>query len=327
MKTLVARRISVLLVLSGYLAPFLWADAQNAPRITGIRPLTNRETALSIAVSNGAYNRIEVSTNLSSWNALATFGNTGSSLQHTDTAAPYLDLRYYRAQQLTGTNELVGDHLNATYGDVVIQPRRHATFVMSWNGKMIYNDPDDLATYSGLPKADLILISHDHSDHLSVPTIESVRKTNAIIIAPLAVYNNSSMTPTLRSNTIVLNYGVSTNVLGLTVEAVPGYNSNHPFGINNAYLITIGGKRIFTSGDSGAVAEIRALTNIDVAFIAINLPFTMSVADAASLVREFRPKVVYPYHFSPSTPTTDLNDFKRRVGQDVGVEVRLRKWY
>ena len=327
MKTHCVRWISLFSLSLCCLASFAWLAAQNGPQFTGVRPLTNREIALSLAVSNGVNNRIEVSTNLSSWNALATFGNTGPSLQHTDTAAPYLDVRYYRALQLTGTNELVGDHLNTTNGDVIIQPRRHATFVMSWNGMMIYNDPDDLATYSGLPKADLILISHDHGDHLSVPTIESVRKTNAVIIAPLAVYNNSSMTPTLRSNTIVLNYGVSTNLLGLTVEAVPGYNSNHPFGINNAYLITLGGKRIFTSGDSGAVAEIRALTNIDVAFIAMNLPFTMSVADAASVVREFRPKVVYPYHFSPSTPTADLNDFKRRVGQDVGVEVRLRKWY
>ena len=80
------------------------------------------------------------------------------------------------------------------------------------------------------------------------------------------------------------------------------------------------------SGDTGSVPEMRSLTNIDVAFICMNLPYTMNVADAASAVREFRPKVVYPYHYSPSSPISDLNDFKRRVGQDVGVEVRFRKW-
>ena len=100
---------------------------------------------------------------------------------------------------------------------------------MSWNGIMIYNDPTNGApTYAGLPRADLILVSHNHSDHFHVPTLEAVRNTNGVLIAPLAVYNQSSMTAALRSNTIVLNYGFLTNVFGLTVEATPGYNSNHP---------------------------------------------------------------------------------------------------
>jgi L-ascorbate metabolism protein UlaG (beta-lactamase superfamily) len=300
--------------------------AQNAPRFTRVQPLTNKEVALTLSVSNGLRHRIDSSTSLTDWAGLVTLPGAGSSLSHTDTAAPYLGQRFYRAEQLSGTNTLTGDHLVTTNGDVIIRPINHASFVMSWNGQMIYNDVVGSSTlYAGLPKADLVLVSHHHGDHFSVSTIDAVRKTNGIIVAPLGVFN--SMTATLRTNTIVLGYGASTNLLGLTIEAVPGYNSNHPYGTNNSYIVTIAGKRLFMSGDTGGVPEMRALTNIDVAFIAMNLPFTMSVPDAVSTVRAFRPKVVYPYHYSPSTPPSDVNQFKQLVGQDLGIEVRLRKWY
>ena len=199
---------------------------------------------------------------------------------------------------------------------------------------MIYNDPTGgAAPYTNFPRADLILISHAHPDHFDASTINAVRKTNGIIIAPSSVY--TSLSTALRSNTIVLGsgpltntYPTVTNVLGLTVQAVAGYNvTYHPIGANNAYVVTIGDKRIFISGDTGNVPEIRALPNIDVAFLCMNLPFTMDVNQATNCIRIMRPRVVYPYHYREGTVTTNAAAFKQRLGTDLGIEVRLRKWY
>jgi L-ascorbate metabolism protein UlaG (beta-lactamase superfamily) len=304
--------------------------AQTPSEFTGIQRLTNRETLLRLSGATGVSYRIDASTNLpGDWNSLLTLFSTGVN-QYIDSATPFLKARYYRAEQLTGTNHLTGEHLVTTNGDVVFHPLFHATFLMIWNGKAIYNDPANdsqfVSRYLGLPKADLILISHHHGDHYSSTRIAALGGSNAVIIVPQKVYDQSSFVP-FRTNAVVLNYGMSTNVLGLTVEAVPGYNSNHLYTTNNAYITTIGSRRIFTTGDTGDVAEIRALTNIDVAFVCMNLPFTMTVDAAASTVRQFRPRVVYPYHYIPSTPPSDLNRFKQLVGTDLGIEVRLRNWY
>ncbi|HXT40330.1 MAG TPA: MBL fold metallo-hydrolase, partial [Candidatus Angelobacter sp.] len=140
--------------------------AQNAPQFTGIQHLTNSEIALQFSGSNGFAYRIDVSTDPPQWQSFLTVLG-GGSLQHTDSAAPYLSRRFYRAEQLaSATNVLTGDHLVTTNGDVVIHPINHASFVMGWNEKMIYNDPVGSAVlYQGIPRADLILISHDHTDH------------------------------------------------------------------------------------------------------------------------------------------------------------------
>jgi L-ascorbate metabolism protein UlaG (beta-lactamase superfamily) len=230
---------------------------------------------------------------------------------------------------LTGTNIIPGDHLNTTNGDVVIHPRQHASFVMQWNGLMIYNDPDSpTSLYNGLPRADVILISHEHGDHFDANAIAAVKKATTTIIAPQAVYNQGAMAPH-RSQTTILSNGASTNVLGIGIESVPAYNfANsptvyHAMGNGNGYVVTIGGRRIYISGDTQDVPEMRALPDIDVAFVCMNLPFTMTVDAAASAVREFRPRVVFPYHFSSS----DVQRFKQLVGTDLGIEVRLRGWY
>ena len=136
------------------------------------------------------------------------------------------------------------------------------------------------------------------------------------------------MTASLRAITAVLGYGASTNVMGLQVQAVPAYNSNHPFGTGNGYVLTIGGRRIYIAGDTGDIPEMRTLSNIDVAFLPMNIPYTMPVSNAAAIVRDFRPRVVYPYHFRNQDGTfANLNDFKQRLGQDLAIEARLRKWY
>jgi len=301
------------------------APAQTNPQFTAIGLLSNRETALQLTVDTGSVYRIDAATNPSGWLPLVSLTGAVTSLQHTDSAAPYLDSRFYRAEKLTGTNNLVGDYLSTSNGDVIIQPRYHATFVMSWNGKMIYNDPDNTTTYTSLPKADLILVSHIHSDHFDSPTIDAVRTTNTIIIVPTNVY--SSLTVTQKTLAIVLGYGASTNVLGLNVQAVHAYNGNHPLNTGNGYVVTIGGKRIYISGDTGDVPEIRALPDIDVAFLCMNPTFTMSVSSATNVIRSMRPKVVYPYHYNEGANTGNAALFKQQLGTDLGIEVRLRKWY
>lgn len=296
-------------------------------QLTSVQRLTNQELALAFTAPLGRAYRLENTTNLSEWSGLFTFAtNTVTSLQHTDSAAPFLAARYYRSVQLTGTNLVSGDHLATADGDVIIQPRNHATFVMQWNGKMIYCDPVAAATYTGLPKADLVLVTHEHGDHFATATIDAVRGPGCTIIAPPTVYG--SLTAAQKALAIVLTNNASTNVLGLTVSAVPAYNSNHPRGTGNGYILGIGGKRIYISGDTGDQPEVRALTDIDVAFICMNQPYTMTPGAATNCVRTMRPKVVYPYHYRDQSGTTgSAATFKQWLGTDLGIEVRLRKWY
>ena len=118
------------------------------------------------------------------------------------------------------------------------------------------------------------------------------------------------------------------SVIGITIEGVPAYNTNHPLGTCNAYVLNIGDKRIFISGDTGNTPEMRALPNIDAAFVCMNIPFTMDIATAASVVRAFRPRIVFPCHYRNQDGTyADLNNFKQQVGTDLGIEVRSRTWY
>lgn len=294
--------------------------------------LTNQETVLRLTAPAGTNCLIETSTNLLRWDGWMTF-LTASVNQHTDSAAPYLPMRFYHAV-MTGTNLLTGDHLVTDEGEVVIHPINHATFVMSWNGKMIYVDPVGGATpFQGLPRADLILVTHDHGDHYSANTLVAATNRGVTILAPQVVYNKSDFgTAGLRARTTVMTNGASVNVLGLGVQAVRAYNlppnTFHGTNVGNGYILTIGNRRIYISGDTEDTPEMRALRDIDVAFIAMNQPYTLTVAKAVSAVREFRPKVVYPVHYRNSDNTySDLNSFKRQVGNDLGIEVRLRKWY
>ena len=322
--------------LLGWLILPVMLQAQTDPQFTEIRRLTNKEIRLQLTAPAGQGYRIDTSTNLPSWTSLITLTSATPTLLHTDSAAPFLINRFYRAEQLSITNLFTGDHLATADGDVVIHPITHASFVLSWKGLMIYGDPTGGATpYATFPRADLIFVTHNHSDHFDANTLAAVRKTNGVIIAPYGVYSHNSMTPTLRNNTVILGSGIlaglyptSTNLLDINVQAVAGYNGNHPSGTNNAYVITLAGKRIFMSGDSGNVPEFQALRDIDVAFLCINIPYTMTIFDATNCVRAMRPKVVYPYHYrDASGATTNAAAFKQLLGLDPGIEVRLRKWY
>jgi L-ascorbate metabolism protein UlaG (beta-lactamase superfamily) len=293
-----------------------------------VQQLTNREVLLRLTASNTANVRIDAANQLPDWHPFLTLQSTGVN-QHLDTAAPYLNARFFRAEQLTNSNVITGDHLVTTNGDVVIHPMYHATLVLTWNGRTIYNDPDTInaypTIYNGLPKADLILISHDHSDHFDSAKINAVTNNNTVIVVPGYVYSNN-LSIAQRSMAAVLRTGELTNIFGIGIQAVAATNANHPPGRGNGYVLTLADKRFYFSGDTGAIQPLRTLADIDVAFVAMNEQFTMSVTAAADLVRAFRPKIVYPYHYQ-NNPPADLNLFKRLVGTDLGIEVRFRKWY
>ena len=224
--------------------------------------------------------------------------------------------------------KLDGDRIATSDGDLVVHPINHATFVMGWKEKTIYADPvGGERGFDGMPRPDLILVTDIHGDHLNTATLDAVAGEKTTIVAPAAVAEK--LPEKLRKQTTVLANGETKSVAGISLEAVPMYNLTaerlkfHNKGRGNGYVIMLGGKRVYLSGDTEDIPEMRALKNIDVAFVCMNLPFTMTEEQAASAVREFKPKIVYPYHYRGS----NTEKFKKLVGEDSAVEVRLRDWY
>ena len=311
--------------LSAALVGWACLQAQQPPQFARIQSLTNREIRLELSAGAISRYRIDTADQLGPWTPLVTLAGA-TSLLHTDSAAPFLPSRFYRAEELTATNVMTGDHLVTSEGDVIIHPVYHASVILGWNGTTIYVDPGDSASrFTGLPRADLILLTHEHADHYLAATVNAVKGSNAVILATSAVY--AAMPSNLKALTAVLTNGATTNFLAMTIDAVPAYNlttTHHPGGRGNGYVLTLGGTRMYLSGDTEDIPEMRALSGIDVAFLCMNLPYTMTVSQAVSAVREFRPKVVYPYHYSV---TSNATSFKNQLGTDLGIEVRLRKWY
>jgi L-ascorbate metabolism protein UlaG (beta-lactamase superfamily) len=232
---------------------------------------------------------------------------------------------------------LSGDRVATGSGVLVIHPIRHATFVMQWNGKTVYVDPVGSAKpFADLPKPDLVLVTHIHGDHFDPTTLAAVipAEGQPTIIAPKTVAEKIPETLRSRSRVKVLANGEKTEAAGIAIEAVPAYNTTpgkekfHPKGRDNGYVLTMGGKRVYIAGDTEEIPEMRALKGIDIAFLPMNLPPTMSVAKAADAIREFKPKIVYPYHYRSGGGTkADMGELKRLVGEQSGVEIRVRDWY
>jgi L-ascorbate metabolism protein UlaG (beta-lactamase superfamily) len=222
---------------------------------------------------------------------------------------------------------LSGDRIAGSSGDIVIHPVNHATMVIGWKGHVIYVDPVGGAErFAGLPRPDVILITDIHPDHLDNATLSAIAGESKLVGAPAAV---EQLAPSIKGKAARLANGETLALGDFSVEAVAAYNLTadrlkfHSKGRGNGYILSLGGKRLYLSGDTEDIPEMRALRNIDIAFVCMNLPYTMTPEQAASAVREFRPKVVYPYHSKGS----DLEKFKALVGADSGVEVRLRNWY
>ena len=221
----------------------------------------------------------------------------------------------------------VSDTIASQDGDIKIYPINHATLALVWKGQTVYIDPVGAAqVFKGLPTPDLILITHIHPDHFSVATLNAVGGDKAKLVGSPSVV--AQLPPNLAGRATTLANGQSQLFQGISVEAVPAYNltaarlGNHPKGRDNGYVLTMGGKRIYMSGDTEDIPEMLALKNINVAFVCMN-SFTMEVDQAARAVKAFKPKIVYPYHYRGS----DLENFKALVGADQGVEVRIRDWY
>jgi L-ascorbate metabolism protein UlaG (beta-lactamase superfamily) len=224
------------------------------------------------------------------------------------------------------------DQISTDAGPIAVHPIEHATFVMEWSGKTIAVDPVGGAlAFTAFPKADLMLITHAHGDHLSVETVAVLSGPSTTIIGPAAVADK--FPEGSRQKISALGNGESVEWEGIVVEAVPMYNITagrekfHPKGRGNGYVLTMGGKKIYIAGDTEDIPEMRALEGIDAAFICMNLPYTMDVKAAADAVLEFRPKIVYPYHYRGKGGMSDLEAFRAIVEKNPAIEVRLLEWY
>jgi len=214
--------------------------------------------------------------------------------------------------------------IQTSAGAVKITPVYHACALIQAGGKNIYIDPASPANFTGLPRADFIIITDIHHDHMDPGSIATLSKPGTEILAPAAVAKTVTTAK-------VISNGQTTTWDGWTIHAIPMYNIKrgpapgvlyHPKGRGNGYVLTYGGKRIYFSGDTENIPEMRALKNIDVAFVCMNLPYTMPPDEAAAAVKAFHPKMVIPYHYHGS----DLNVFKKDL-QGTGIEVHIFDWY
>lgn len=209
-------------------------------------------------------------------------------------------------------------------GDVVVRPIMHASLQLEYGGKVIHVDPSGQGDYSKAKQADLILVTDIHGDHLDPEAISRIRKAGAPVVAPAAAAEKIE-------NATVMANGESRTLIGINIETVPMYNLKrgpsegqlfHPKGRGNGYILSLGNQRVYIAGDTECVPEMRALKNIDIAFIPMNLPYTMPPSEAAECARAFKPKVVYPYHYRGQ----NTEEFKSALAGEP-IEVRLLNWY
>jgi L-ascorbate metabolism protein UlaG (beta-lactamase superfamily) len=233
------------------------------------------------------------------------------------------------------------DTERTTAGELKITPVNHAGVMLQIGGKTIYVDP--VGDYSQLPKADLLLITDIHGDHMNANTITALKKPGFVdttVVVPPEVGKTPNMSTIMAAGARTMVNGASQTInmgeVSVGVEAVAAYNLTrgpqagqlyHTKGRGNGYVLTLGGKRVFISGDTECVPEIKALRNIDIAFLPMNLPFTMTPAEAADCVKAFRPRVVYTYHYRDNDPATEPQAFVDALKGEAGIEVRMRNWY
>ncbi|MCA1961192.1 MAG: MBL fold metallo-hydrolase [Desulfomonile sp.] len=216
------------------------------------------------------------------------------------------------------------DVIKTSAGDLKITFIGHGTLMFEFGGKAIHVDPwSKLADYGTLPKANLVLITHEHQDHLDIEALKKVRddKTPCVLTEICAKKVNGG--------TVMHNGDVKT-VEGIKIEAVPAYNlvhkrdngqPFHPKGQGNGYILTFADKRVYVAGDTENTPEMKALKEIDIAFLPMNLPYTMTPEMIADAAKAFKPKILYPYH----TGETDLSKLTDLMKDSPGIEVRIRK--
>ena len=216
------------------------------------------------------------------------------------------------------------DIIETAQGPLQITFIGHGTLMFTFGGKVIHVDPVSReADYGKMEKADLILVTHEHGDHLDPQAIGLIRTKKTFIVL-------TEVCASKISGGVVMKNGEVTNVQGLRIEAVPAYNlvhmrspgvPFHPKGVGNGYVITFGKKRVYVAGDTENVPEMKKLKNIDVAFLPMNLPYTMTPEMVADAAKAFKPAILYPYHYG-ETDTSRLVELLKGVDE---VEVRIRR--
>jgi L-ascorbate metabolism protein UlaG (beta-lactamase superfamily) len=237
---------------------------------------------------------------------------------------------------LPGLSIAQSDTFDTEAGDLTIHPVLHASMVWEWNGKALYFDPYGGASrYEAYPAPDVVFVTHLHGDHLNPETLKGLDLSGAELVAPQSVVDEmaAEIKDQFAQITVLAN-GETHQWEGAGIEAVPMYNlpndesARHPKGWGNGYVLTMGGKRLYVCGDTEDIPEMRTLEGIDVAFLCMNLPYTMDINQAAEAVAAFQPKVVYPFHFRGQDGFSDVAQFQELVNQAAPqVEVRLREWY
>ena len=214
------------------------------------------------------------------------------------------------------------DSFDTGKGKLAIYFFGHASLMMTWGTIVVYVDPvTEHADYARLPKAGLVLVTHEHFDHLDAKAIAAISRKHTKIVLNQASRDKLGKGDALKN-------GDSTTVDGITIRAVPAYNYTagheqfHPKGgRDNGYVLTIGGKTIYIAGDTEDIPEMADLRNIDIAFLPMNQPYTMTPQQVAHAVEMIRPKVLYPYHYGD----TDTDELVKLLKDAKGTELRIRK--
>jgi L-ascorbate metabolism protein UlaG (beta-lactamase superfamily) len=215
------------------------------------------------------------------------------------------------------------DIIKTSTGDLKITLIGHGTLMFTFGNEIIHVDPfTKVADYEKLPKADVVLITHEHHDHLDLKALALVRTEKTKVVLTEACSKQVK-------NGIIMKNGEVQTVNGLKIEAIPAYNlvhkrdngqPFHPKGVGNGYIITFGNKRVYVAGDTENIPEMKSLQEIDCAFLPMNLPYTMTPEMVANAAAAFRPKILYPYHFGD----TDTSQLLRLLQDQKDVEVRIR---
>ncbi|MBN2367330.1 MAG: MBL fold metallo-hydrolase [Calditrichaeota bacterium] len=216
------------------------------------------------------------------------------------------------------------DTIKTESGNIVLTFIGHGTLMFNVEGKIVHIDPvSRYADYSEMPKADLILITHHHGDHLDPEAVGHIRTEKTRIIC-------SALCAEKLQDVTVMENGDSLEILGIAIDAVPAYNIKHlrdngepfhPKGVGNGYLLKYGGIKIYVAGDTENIPEMKNLSNIHIAFLPMNLPYTMTPEMVTDATEMFHPDILYPYHYG----NTDVNELLKLMGDQKETEVRIRE--